>query len=251
MSWRGLRRTFGSALRMHVIRAISNSIRHTTGPEPPLGLLGRSAPQRPAPLLAMPLTMPGHTDRHSPSPAANTAHSRRRSASMARGPLHGSCDPLLARRPRGDKVAGMRSARFHPFPQTHWSLIRRAGGVDAANPEERREALSRLLARYEPALKSYLRLVRRMPAGEADDLLQTFITDRLLEHQLLGRAGCKPRAVPVAAAHQLKPLCGQPGRRGAAAGDGFARGAGDCGFRFFRSGARGGGAGCMGPGPGA
>ncbi len=37
-------------------------------------------------------------------------------------------------------------------------------------------------------LKSYLRLVRRMPASEADDLLQAFIADRLLEHDLLERA---------------------------------------------------------------
>lgn len=82
----------------------------------------------------------------------------------------------------------MRSAQFHPFPQTHWSLIRRAGGIGAADDQERREALSRLLARYEPALRSYLRLVRRMPAGEADELLQAFITDRLLEHRLLERS---------------------------------------------------------------
>ena len=85
----------------------------------------------------------------------------------------------------------MRSAQFHPFPNTHWSLVRRAGGVDASDPEGRREALSRLLARYEPALKSYLRLVRRMPANEADELLQAFVTDRLLEHELVARADQK------------------------------------------------------------
>ena len=76
----------------------------------------------------------------------------------------GNPGPLVRGRRGAGRVSGMRSAQFHPFPNTHWSLVRRAGGVDASDPEARREALSRLLARYEPALKSYLRSgATRMP----------------------------------------------------------------------------------------
>jgi DNA-directed RNA polymerase specialized sigma24 family protein len=85
---------------------------------------------------------------------------------------------------------------YHPFPQTHWSLVRRAGGAgaggggggDAADEEARREALATLLARYAPALRSYLRTVRRLPEDAADDLLQAFIADRLLASELLRSA---------------------------------------------------------------
>jgi len=73
---------------------------------------------------------------------------------------------------------------YHPFPQTHWSLIRRAG----ADGDGRREALATLLSRYEPALRSYLRAVRKLPPDQADDLLQAFIAEQLLEYNLIARA---------------------------------------------------------------
>ena len=79
----------------------------------------------------------------------------------------------------------MDSMGYQPFPNTHWSLVRRAGKPDAA---ARREALTALLGRYQPALRSYLRVVKRLPAEEADELLQGFIADQLLERELIGRA---------------------------------------------------------------
>lgn len=74
---------------------------------------------------------------------------------------------------------------YHAFPQTHWSLVRRAGAPDAA---ARQEALALLLGRYQPALHSYLRVVRHMSDADADDLVQAFIADRMLGQELLRRA---------------------------------------------------------------
>jgi hypothetical protein len=79
----------------------------------------------------------------------------------------------------------MSSEAYQPFPTTHWSLVRRAGTGDAA---ARREALTVLLTRYRPALRTYLRAVKRMSAEQADELLQAFIADQLLERQLAARA---------------------------------------------------------------
>ena len=74
---------------------------------------------------------------------------------------------------------------YQPFPNTHWSLVQRAGKPDAA---ARREALAALLVRYQPALRSYLRVVKKLPPDPADELLQAFIADQLLEHELIRRA---------------------------------------------------------------
>jgi DNA-directed RNA polymerase specialized sigma24 family protein len=79
----------------------------------------------------------------------------------------------------------MPSPRFHPFPATHWSLVQRAGVPDE---ETRREALRNLLERYEPALRSYLLLLRQMPEDAAEELLQAFIADRMLATELFKRA---------------------------------------------------------------
>ncbi|HVT79924.1 MAG TPA: hypothetical protein VHM90_04650 [Phycisphaerae bacterium] len=74
---------------------------------------------------------------------------------------------------------------YQGFPQTHWSLVRRAGAPDAT---ARQEALAILLSRYQPALRSYLRVVRQMNEADADDLLQAFIADQVLGNELLRRA---------------------------------------------------------------
>lgn len=73
----------------------------------------------------------------------------------------------------------------HPFPVTHWSLVRRAGMAD---PAARHEALATLLHRYLPALRGYLCILRDMPLDYAEELLQAFVADKLLEQQLLARA---------------------------------------------------------------
>jgi hypothetical protein len=72
-----------------------------------------------------------------------------------------------------------------PFPQTHWSLVRRAQNAD---PQAALEALTILLNRYVPVLHSYLRNARKLSANAADDLLQSFIADKLLERQLVQHA---------------------------------------------------------------
>jgi DNA-directed RNA polymerase specialized sigma24 family protein len=79
----------------------------------------------------------------------------------------------------------MNTPAYQPFPDTHWSLVRRAGfAVGTA----RREALATLLARYQPALMSYLMRVWRLSEDSAQDLLQGFIADQILERELLKHA---------------------------------------------------------------
>jgi DNA-directed RNA polymerase specialized sigma24 family protein len=70
------------------------------------------------------------------------------------------------------------------FPTTQWSLVGQAGSLD---PEQRRQALGELLARYTPAMLSVLRF-EGVPAGEAEDLLQGFVCDRVIQNNILGAA---------------------------------------------------------------
>ena len=67
------------------------------------------------------------------------------------------------------------------FPATRWSLVGRAQG--GARP-----ALEELLRRYLPALRSYLAVRRGVRGDRVDDLVQGFVTSRLLEHDLVGTA---------------------------------------------------------------
>ncbi len=73
------------------------------------------------------------------------------------------------------------------FPQTQWThlVLPAAGRSDAPGC---REALGRLLCIYQPALRAHL--IRRRGIGEeaADDLLQGFVADKVLEYGLLARA---------------------------------------------------------------
>jgi hypothetical protein len=71
------------------------------------------------------------------------------------------------------------------FPQTNWALIGRAvAGNDAA----RETALNTLLRAYHPCLRRYLIDVRRLPVHTAEDVLQSFITEKILAKQLLAKA---------------------------------------------------------------
>jgi RNA polymerase sigma-70 factor (ECF subfamily) len=72
------------------------------------------------------------------------------------------------------------------FPSTRWPLVRRAGGDHGA--PDRRQALEELLRHYLKPLRRYLVRVRRIPAAEADDLLQEFLSQKVLEQNLIGRA---------------------------------------------------------------
>jgi len=71
------------------------------------------------------------------------------------------------------------------FPTTDWSLVGHAGDeLDG----RRRAALDELLRRYWPALKAHLVIARRIDPHDADDLLQSFIADKVLERNLVGVA---------------------------------------------------------------
>ena len=72
-----------------------------------------------------------------------------------------------------------------PFPPTRWSTVFQAGEEGS---EAQRAALSRLLERYVPAMRAHLVYGQRLPRDRADDLLQGFVLDLVLEGVLIARA---------------------------------------------------------------
>ena len=68
---------------------------------------------------------------------------------------------------------------------TDWSLVGRAGRGDA---ELRRAALEQLLKVYLPALSAHLVHRRGLAPDRADDLLQEFVVNKIVEKDLIGRA---------------------------------------------------------------
>jgi RNA polymerase sigma-70 factor (ECF subfamily) len=74
---------------------------------------------------------------------------------------------------------------YRPFPVTEWSLVARAGHAD---PETKRRALTDLLDRYMPAIKCYLTMGKRIDPDRADDLMQSFLTSKVLDQDLIERA---------------------------------------------------------------
>lgn len=71
------------------------------------------------------------------------------------------------------------------FPTTRWSLICRAGtGLGS----EARRAMEQLLRAYLPALRAHLVFDRRMDRDRADDILQAFATDKLIEQNIVAAA---------------------------------------------------------------
>ena len=70
--------------------------------------------------------------------------------------------------------------QWQPFPETSWSEVERAPGS--------RDALGRLLVRYLPALRARLVIEKRIQPDRAGDLLSGFISDRVVEQQLVARA---------------------------------------------------------------
>ena len=71
-----------------------------------------------------------------------------------------------------------------PFPTTRWSLVLCAGH---AAEEQRRAALDELLRRYLPALRAHLLIARVAPPGQADDLLQGFLADKVVAQDLIAK----------------------------------------------------------------
>lgn len=76
-------------------------------------------------------------------------------------------------------------SRAMRFPTTRWSLVSAAGD---GSPRVRKEALGALLANYLPPLRHYLVRRMRVPADRADDLLQSFVSEKVLREELVPRA---------------------------------------------------------------
>src|SRR5687767_6293142 len=75
------------------------------------------------------------------------------------------------------------------FPSTHWSLVGRAGGVGTgAAPDAGRGALSTLLRQYLPPMKVYLVRKRRLGPDEAEELLQAFVAEKVLDGRFVAAA---------------------------------------------------------------
>jgi RNA polymerase sigma-70 factor (ECF subfamily) len=74
---------------------------------------------------------------------------------------------------------------LRPFPPTRWSLVGRANQDDTL---ARNRALGELLGRYLPALKAHLVFSKRMAPDRTDDLLQGFVSDKVLQDRLISYA---------------------------------------------------------------
>jgi DNA-directed RNA polymerase specialized sigma24 family protein len=71
-----------------------------------------------------------------------------------------------------------------PFPPTHWSLVDRAVDRD---PTLRRAGLDQFFRQYAPALLTYLVKRRRLKRNDAEDVLQGFLSSKILEQSILTR----------------------------------------------------------------
>jgi hypothetical protein len=71
------------------------------------------------------------------------------------------------------------------FPTTRWSLVLRTGDE---NSGIRRQALGELLRDYLRPMRYYLLTRQRLATDAADDLLQGFLCERVLEENLVPRA---------------------------------------------------------------
>ncbi|HSZ58871.1 MAG TPA: hypothetical protein VK797_24745 [Tepidisphaeraceae bacterium] len=70
------------------------------------------------------------------------------------------------------------------FPTTQWTGVERAGQQNTLG----RVALGELLTRYLAPLRAHLVLHKRIPPEWAEDLLQSFVSDRVLEQELIASA---------------------------------------------------------------
>jgi len=82
-------------------------------------------------------------------------------------------------------MAAARYGRGLRFPTTRWSLLELIRRRDA---QAVRNALGELLTRYLPALEAHLTRTRGLAPEAAEDLLQEFVADKILEKDLIARA---------------------------------------------------------------
>ena len=85
-------------------------------------------------------------------------------------------------------MAGPEHDGARRFPTTNWSLVGHAG--DEAD-RDRSRALAELLEQYWPVLRAHLVIRKRIDSHSADDLVQGFIKDKVLERNLLAVADTK------------------------------------------------------------
>ena len=78
----------------------------------------------------------------------------------------------------------MRQDSPYRFPTTRWTVVEDAAASGTAGAS----AIASLLGSYLAPLRAHLLHDRRLPAQEADDLLQGFVADKVLESELLARA---------------------------------------------------------------
>jgi len=71
------------------------------------------------------------------------------------------------------------------LPSTHWSEI---ASANHTRQQKSREALDRLLTRYQTALLAHITFKFRAPEDAAQDLLQSFVAEKILENELLAQA---------------------------------------------------------------
>jgi hypothetical protein len=94
------------------------------------------------------------------------------------------CYDVLATKGR-DPMSSENQFGVHYFPPTNWSLVNRAGhGVESAQ----RQALNELVRRYVPALQSHLVLQKGIEPGRAEDLIQEFLLEKVVEQAIVARA---------------------------------------------------------------
>ena len=77
------------------------------------------------------------------------------------------------------------SDKIDRFLTTRWSLIDQAQRDTSA---DRRAALEELLSTYLPALRTHLVVAKRIDLDRSNDLLQGFVTEKILERNLLAQA---------------------------------------------------------------
>ena len=71
------------------------------------------------------------------------------------------------------------------FPSTSWTEV---AGLCNADGDERRNRLQAMLPRYLPAMRSHLQYGRRLPADVCEDVLQAFVTEKILTRNLIAEA---------------------------------------------------------------
>jgi hypothetical protein len=74
---------------------------------------------------------------------------------------------------------------FRGLPTTDWSLVAHASLL---GEQTDLESLNELLSRYRPALKAHLVLKKKFPPAQADDLIQGFLSAKVLDNGLVSRA---------------------------------------------------------------